>query len=210
MNEKNVTRTKCNHNFHASCLFHWITIGHSTCPYCISNLIDKTLNIMTINYPMCSSKKINMKKIYINDIPYFICKDRIFYSVFYRDDPIQSSSDLKESMDFLDEIGIYDKNTNNIIYTHSDIKLIVENNIKYIVTNKNKVFSYSDHAEIGVYKNNQIVIKSSCKNISDNDEYIDLADYCKDGHLYFYFSGQIYRKDNFTKGDLSIIYDDDF
>jgi hypothetical protein len=221
ISKPNVMRTKCNHLFHASCILHWTSIGHNTCPYCIQVITDKTLKIMVITDPTNILKNIFINKIYINEIPYFIYKNRIFYSPYYRDDENQTSDDLKESIGLSDEIGIYDKNTNSIIYTHDNVKLLKQDNEIYILTDKNKVFRYDLHLEIGIFENGQIVIENlenynyltnKRSNFNLLDTYSDLDIYDENGNeignLYFYFSGQIYRKDNFTKENLKIIYND--
>jgi len=217
ISKPNVMRTKCNHLFHASCILHWTSIGHNTCPYCIQVITDKTLQIIEIPDPGNILKTIFIKKIYINEIPYFISQNRIFYSQFYRDDEYQSSDDLEESLGLCDEIGIYDKNTNSITYTHDNVKLLKQDNEIYIVTDKNKVFSYDRHLEIGIFENGQIVIEN-LNNYNYQETKSNYAIYCDFdidicdennndiGNLYFYFSGQLYRKDNFTKEDLKILY----
>jgi hypothetical protein len=86
------------------------------------------------------------------------CKNRIFYSLYYRDDEYQTLDDLTESLGLCDEIGIYDKNTNRITYTHDNVKLLKQDNEIYILTDKNKVFKYDTHLEIGIFEDGQIII----------------------------------------------------
>jgi len=180
----------------------------------ISILIDMNINSFLIEDPSNITNNILVSKIIINNIPYFISNNRLFYSIYYDDDlTYQCLDDLTEIFGLMEEIGTYNKDTNKIIYKNDNVILIELYNIKYIITEKNQVFSYDNHEEIGYYQNNKLIIKCLDNNqISSKINFDCLSDISLffDSNIskkYFYFSGQIYRKDNFTKGDLSLRYE---
>jgi len=178
--------------------------------------VDMNINSFLIDDPSNISNDILISKKIINNIPYFISNDnRLFYSIYYDDDSTyQYLDDLEEIFGLMEEIGTYNKDTNKIIYKNDNVILMELFNIKYIITENNKVFSYDNHKEIGSYQNNQLIISCSDNNqvslklkfdcSSDISLFFDINSNI--GKEYFYFSGQIYRKDNFTKGDLSLRY----
>lgn len=192
-----------------------ITIKPGNFSYYNSIYVDPTKIQFKIEDPSNEFNSIIISKKIINEIPYFISKNRVFYSIYYDDDTSnQNLDDLQEIFGLMEEIGIYDKDTNQIIYKYDNVILKEVNNIKYIITENNKVFRYDNHNEIGIYMNNQIIVKHSDRFneplLKRNDFKSDISLYFNDskiGKEYFYFAGQIYRKDNFTKGDLSLRYE---
>lgn len=63
--EKNIVICECNHKFHATCIFHWLSIGRN-CPYCSEVLVNSNIqatNMEDLKRQIISEHELRIKRL---------------------------------------------------------------------------------------------------------------------------------------------------
>jgi hypothetical protein len=214
--------TQCGHPFHSTCCLAWTFRGNFNCPLCIQPLVDKNsideyngINGRreynqreyhhTIIDDLNNEISVYLYKMIINDLTYFISSDnnsKVFFNIFNNED-----------IDFLDEIGYYDWNSNRIIYKYDVSRHVIGNKI-YLITNNGEVYDYKTHMFIVKYDNSNIdqIINFLSIQFNNHDiysNYPNIDPECNDSEDFvlpgfFYFRGQTYKIEDGQKVDISI------
>lgn len=205
--------TQCGHAFHSTCCLSWTMRGNFNCPLCIQPLVDKkiiheynsTLNSRREYYQIITDNELSiyLYKMIINNLNYFISTDnnsKVFFNIFNNGD-----------IDFLDEIGYYEWNSNRIMYKYDVTRHVIDDKI-YLITNNGEVYDYKTHMFIVQYNNNidQIVnfLSTQFNNHNIYEIYPNIGPECNDSEDFvlpgfFYFRGQTYKIEDGEKVDIS-------
>jgi hypothetical protein len=195
--------------------------GNFNCPLCIQPLVNKNsideynrINHRreynqreyhhTIIDDLNNEISVYLYKMIINDLTYFISSDnnsKVFFNIFNNED-----------IDFLDEIGYYDWNSNRIIYKYDVTRHIINDKI-YLITNNGEVYDYKTHMLIVKYDNSNIDQIVNFLSIQFNNHnvystYPNIDPECNDSEDFvlpgfFYFRGITYKIEDGQKVDIS-------